>query len=150
VSSSKEHRTDAGGTQAKRPSYLAVRGALDIGEPQHLSIAQRELGHRTTDIGTHFDRFVVDRRPILLRNLVGLGSGAPEMIVHEVGGDAVEVVAPVVVIVPLEARSEVTQVCLLEEIVGKSKITAAPRQVGPEGTRRALMEAAERRLIHDG
>jgi hypothetical protein len=72
------------------------------------------------------------------------------MIAHEIGRDTVEVVAPVVVVFPFKARSQVTQIGFLEKIVGESKITAAPRQVGSEGARRALMEAAERRLIHDG
>ncbi len=64
-------------------------------------------------------RGVVARRAVPLRHLMGLRPFPAEMIAQQIGGDPVEVVLSMVVVLAFKARTKKPEIRLLEKIVGQ-------------------------------
>src|SRR5206468_3846621 len=73
---------------------------------------------------------------------------AASAVADQVGGDAIEVIAPVGLVVEGRPALEQPVVALLEQIVGDLAVAADPRKIAPQRARGALVEGAERLFVH--
>ena len=70
------------------------------------------------------------------------------MVVHEIRGDAIQVVAPMIGALEDRACPQETVLRLLQEIVGEPIVSRHPREIDPDRTCGLFVEQAERILGH--
>ncbi len=69
-------------------------------------------------------------------------------VAREVRGDAEQRVAPVRFVLVDRVGPKEAIVGVLQEVIGQLPVAGHARQIGPQRTRRAVIEGAERLLVH--